>query len=345
MAVYALSQRNKETYDAAGKAIRDVYSVLGEFGSRLIWSMPKNCSKFLKVLDLPYLVLFLLCAAGKKDSIFYSIPENGIKIKLIKKIQKIKKYQIVCFVNDINAFRYGAFDSPEVQQRMASEIELIACADLVIAPNKNTEKLFREHGVQSQIVTTGVWDYLMDDVAERKSQTEDNKIKIAFAGNLNKSEFLWKLQEMPGISYELWGKLDADKAPLPTCCNYHGVLPADEVPRAIATCDYGLVWDGTGADVIEGGLGEYLRYNNSHKCGLYLAAGLPAIVWDESGMSDFIKKNECGLCIHGLSELESAVKNCDYEKVQKCVDKVGTNIRKGEYLRKAFRMIDTENGK
>ena len=58
---------------------------------------------------------------------------------------------------------------------------------------------------------------------------------------------------------------DKKKEELPSVCEYHGVLKAAEVPAAVCTMDYGLVWDGTGKDEIEGGLGEYLKYNNSHK--------------------------------------------------------------------------------
>ena len=58
--IYVLNQRQDETFDAAGKAMRDVFSVLADKKAKIIWSVPKHCSKYLKLLDLPYLVLFLL---------------------------------------------------------------------------------------------------------------------------------------------------------------------------------------------------------------------------------------------------------------------------------------------
>ena len=79
MSIYALSQRAGETCDAAGKAMQDVFAVLAQKGSKTIWSMPKSCSKYMKILDLPYLACFLLFRAGKKDSIFFAIPENHVK--------------------------------------------------------------------------------------------------------------------------------------------------------------------------------------------------------------------------------------------------------------------------
>ena len=74
--IYVLNQRQDETFDAAGKAMRDVFSVLADKKAKIIWSVPKHCSKYLKLLDLPYLVLFLLFCVKKSDSVFYSIPEN-----------------------------------------------------------------------------------------------------------------------------------------------------------------------------------------------------------------------------------------------------------------------------
>ena len=70
MSIYALSQRAGETCDAAGKAMQDVFAVLAQKGSKTIWSMPKSCSKYMKILDLPYLACFLLFRAGKKIPYF-----------------------------------------------------------------------------------------------------------------------------------------------------------------------------------------------------------------------------------------------------------------------------------
>lgn len=349
MRLYALSQRAGETYDAAGKAMQDVFTVLAKKGFRTIWSMPKSCSKYMKILDLPYLIGFLLLRAGKGDFIFYSIPENHIKIKLLKKMQKIKGYQIICFINDLNAFRYGNLESPEVQARMCAEAAVIGMADYVLIPNQNTAGLLRENGVSSHLIAVGIWDYLMTPDQEKRLKGTDEKrpelkkdIHIAFAGNLNKSDFLFqmKLPENSRIKMDLWGKLDEEKkVRLPAFCEYHGVLNAEEVPAAVAKMDYGLVWDGTGADEIAGGLGEYLRYNNSHKCGLYLAAGLPAIVWSRAGMADFIQENRCGICIDRLSQLEERLTDADYETLKKNTRMISKKLREGAYLSRAFDAI------
>lgn len=352
MGIYALSQRAGETYDAAGKAMQDVFSVLKERGAKIIWSVPKTWKKYLKIFDIPYLVLFLLFKAGKNDFLFYSIPENKIKIKLLKRIQKIKHYSIICFINDLNAFRYGNTESPDVQAHMREEAQLIGTADYVLMPNENTRKLLITQGIKSKLIPVGIWDYRMTEsqietlIHTRKAVSgEKEKVVIAFAGNLNKSEFLNKmvLSEESDICIELWGKLDeSKKESLPAFCHYNGILPADEVPNAICTANYGLVWDGVGADEIEGGLGEYLKYNNSHKCGLYLASGLPAIVWTNSGMANFIKEHECGICIDKLSDMEEKIKKSDYRKLRENAVQVSEDLQKGAYLGQAIDKILAE---
>lgn len=352
MSIYALSQRAGETCDAAGKAMQDVFAVLAQKGSKTIWSMPKSCSKYMKILDLPYLACFLLFRAGKKDSIFFAIPENHVKIKLVKAIKKVKKYQIICFINDLNAFRYGNADDPIVQEKMRGEAQVIGMADVVLMPNTNTRELLEKNGVTSRLIPVGIWDYLMTEqeqnqlkVAQEQKMcsvqqdTGTQPAKIAFAGNLNKSEFLKSIpfSKDMGLEMHLWGKLeDKKKEELPSVCEYHGVLKAAEVPVAVCTMDYGLVWDGTGKDEIEGGLGEYLKYNNSHKCGLYLASGIPAIVWKHSGMAAFIKEHECGIVIERLSELPGKIKQADYEQLKKNALLVSNQLQKGYYLKQAL---------
>lgn len=346
--IYVLNQRQEETYDAAGKAMRDVFAVLKDKGGKVIWSVPKNCKKCFKILDLPYLALFLLLRAGKEDFVFYSIPENHVKIKLLKKMQKMKKYQIICFINDLNAFRYGALDAASMNEETRRELAAIQAADHVLVPNRNTKAMLRRAGVTSNLVPVGIWDYLMKEeqiaAMERRREEADRDaepaVKIAFAGNLNKSEFLAAMDIPKDFQLELWGKLDGEKqAALPSGCHYHGVLSSDEIPLAICTMDYGLVWDGVGRDAVEGGLGEYLRYNNSHKCALYLAAGTPAIVWSESGMAHFIREHQCGITISCLSELAEKIQQADYEALKARAMETAPKLWQGYYLRKAIDAI------
>ncbi len=342
--IYVLNQRQDETFDAAGKAMRDVFSVLADKNAKIIWSVPKHCSKYLKLLDLPYLVLFLLFHVNKNDNVFYSIPENHLKIRLLKSLQRVKKYRIICFVNDLNAFRYdGQTDGDP------GEVRALAAADKILAPNVNTVSMLKKNGISSDMIPVGIWDYRMNETQIAKireishAHKKENEVKIAFAGNLNKSEFLSVMEIPSDVRMELWGKLDPEREKtLADGCYYHGILSSDEIPFAVAEMDYGLVWDGNGKDEIEGGLGEYLRYNNSHKCALYLASGIPVIVWSQSGMAYFVKEHACGIVIDRLSDLDQVLREADYEKVKEAALAVAPKLWEGYYLSKA---IDTASSK
>lgn len=229
---------------------------------------------------------------------------------------------------------------------MREEARAIGSADYVLIPNVNTAELLKRNGVTSKMIPVEIWDYLMTeeqrrDLKQKQNEAErrEDEINIAFAGNLNKSEFISKIKfdEESRIKFHLWGKIsDEKKEQLPQCCVYHGVLKAEDVPQAVCTMDYGLVWDGTGENEIEGGLGEYLRYNNSHKCGLYLAAGIPTIVWEQAGMAHFVKENECGVCITSLSSLLDNIEKADYSLLKSNALDISEKLQCGEYLSKAF---------
>lgn len=356
--IYVLNQRREETFDAAGKAMRDVFAVLAEYGSKVIWSVPKSCNKFIKILDLPYLVLFLLFSVGKESAVFYSIPENHMKVRILKRVQKVKHYKLICFINDLNAFRYGDVELSCMDEQAREELAVVDMADTVLIPNHGTEEMLQKIGMKAKLVPVGVWDYLMtkeqsEALEERRTQSVSamqemkageigQKVtRIAFAGNLNKSGFLPLMDVPEGISMELWGKLDEEKQEellkaQGDKCHYHGVLSSDEIPQAICTMDYGLVWDGEGKDEIAGGLGEYLRYNNSHKCALYLASGIPVIVWNKSGMSHFVRENGCGITIERLSEIPEKLAAADDEKLRTQALLVAGQLQQGFYLKKAI---------
>lgn len=354
--LYVLNQRQDETFDAAGKAMRDVFTVLAEYGSKVIWSVPKNCNKIAKILDFPYLLLFLLLGVGKGDAVLYAIPENHMKVHILKKIKQIKHFEIICFINDLNAFRYGDVKPEDMDVQAREELAIVAMADYVLIPNRGTEEMLTKLGIESKLIPVGIWDYLMTKeqqkalderrkefrTAEENTEVlQKNPTRIAFAGNLNKSGFLPLMDIPDSISMELWGKLDDGrqkelKNAQGEKCHYHGVLSSDEIPQAICMMDYGLVWDGEGKDEIAGGLGEYLRYNNSHKCALYLASGIPVIVWSKSGMAHFVREHACGVTIERLSEIEEQLAVADYKKLKEQALLVSGQLQEGYYLKRAM---------
>lgn len=340
-----LNQKIDKAYNAAGKAMQDVFSVFGRLGMKIIPGFSKDSGKIFKALDIPLMACYVLFKAGKGDFVIYSYPENHIKIKLLSKLKKIKGFKLVCFVNDLNSIRYGSFEDEKVKAGIRDEFSLVGCADIVMPPNTNSEKLLREYGVTSRMVPVGAWDYLLADNQTASYEKHlAGKWKIAFAGNLDKSVFLFDLDKVSGdnLSFELWGNISKDVSKLPENCVYHGAVAPEELPGKLGGCHFGLVWDGISVNTCDGGLGVYLRYNNSHKCGLYLASGIPVFVWKQSGLARFVMEHGCGYAIESLDDIESILSNMSDNEYEKLIDntaKTAEILRHGGLLEKAYKTM------
>ena len=109
------------------------------------------------------------------------------------------------------------------------------------------------------------------------------------------------------------------------------------------TGKYGLVWDGDSIETCSGGKGEYLRINNPHKLSLYLAVGLPVIIWDEAAEADFVLRENVGFAVKSLYELSgkmSDISDYNYEIMKKNAETVGARLRNGEYLTRALKKAE-----
>ena len=82
--------------------------------------------------------------------------------------------------------------------------------------------------------------------------------------------------------------------------------------------------------------GEYLKLNNPHKASLYLASGFPIIVWSQSALADFVRKNHCGILVDSLFEITDClnlIDEKDYQELIKNSKKTGQKIRQGYFLK------------
>lgn len=106
--------------------------------------------------------------------------------------------------------------------------------------------------------------------------------------------------------------------------------------------DFGLVWDGPESKTCTGVYGDYLKFNNPHKTSLYLASGLPIIIWKEAAMAQFVLKNECGIVIDSLDDIEfklSKISSASYRKMKMNAEEIGKKLRSGHFTRSALRFI------
>lgn len=238
-------------------------------------------------------------------------------------------------IHDVDYLRY--YTQPE---RMRPEIEILNCADTLVCHNERMIERLRRDGVDKpQCISLELFDYLLDDKIELPTPHYGND--VCFAGNLDKSTFVDELANRNDVSFKLhlfginYKKTDSDKI------FYRGSYDPDSLVSRLGL-SYGLVWDGPEINTCGGEFGQYTMFNNPHKLSLYLAAGLPVIVWRKAAIADFVAEHNIGFAVDKLSEIDGRIESIDEKEYCKLVDNVReiqANVLKGHYLKNAINKV------
>ena len=256
----------------------------------------------------------------------------------VKKAQK-KGVKVHFIIHDLEALRYANLDTVPLKHKIRVQIQesgLLGAADGIIAHNPIMKSVLVNKGVaEDKIVSLGIFDYLIPNFQEKTGLTKNQPIIVA--GNLaqEKAGYLYSLPEEP--AYNLYG-VGFDESRALANETYFGSFLPDELPAALEG-GFGLVWDGDSAETCSGVFGEYLRYNNSHKASLYLAAGFPVVVWEESALAHFVIDKQCGLVVSSLSDLKENLDTLSEEQYKEMLEnakQIGSKLRQGQYLRTAL---------
>ena len=321
--------------NAGSKAIRDIMFLLESKDYKAVLALPTGVNKLFKLIDIPILFLTLLFRVRKNGIILYIVPSNFRRIRFLKFIRRIIGFKLVCFINDVESLRMG---KPQEYARL--EIESISCADIVLAPNENSIRILQnEYNLTNHLIPVGVWDYLNNHEHVQSNSTIESTYhqqSVAFAGNLQKSSFIKELH-LVHLNFKIWGsgreKRHKDNI------DFMGSETPDKLIGSITECSWGLVWDGDSIHSCSGLMGSYLRFNNSHKCGLYLCAGIPVIVWCESGMASFVLRHRVGICVSSLQEAAEIISQMNEETYcmyQRNAQSVAQSISKGKFFLQAL---------
>lgn len=341
------SEGKIEERHAGGKARADVSRILCRMGiqnldlvvqekervqSKGIKKVMWHCSSILKLSRV-------LKRVKKGDVLYLQFPllEHSILQGLYFKILR-KKASIILIVHDLTILR--EFKSTKnLLAKMRLQIEekkVLKCSNAIISHNDKMSSYLQEMGINSsKIINLCIFDYLIP-----KWNKESNKLcddgTIIIAGNLhrNKAGYVYNLPDslvfnLYGVHYE--GKKDNK-------VHYCGSYEADDLPLFLDG-QFGLVWDGPSKDSCRGAYGEYLKINNPHKTSLYLASGIPVIIWHQAALVDFIRDNGCGITVESLDDLDiklSEMNKKDYMELKRNAECVGEKIREGFFMRHAI---------
>ena len=325
---YLLSDNQSDNYNA-DKAKNDILHFLNEFEHITV-----DCSSYFSKYQS---VKKTITQMNSNDTFVLQYPSklgNFFEKKILEKCKK-KNISTILIIHDINVLR---FDIKKLFRfkNLNDEISVLNLAAVIIVPNLSMKNILVNNGLKVKTEILDIYDYRVSNAKNKKIL---NLKQIIFAGNLNKSNFIEHLNPN-NYHVKLYGMWDSkDKINMKNI-SYEGSLPSDDLVNEI-NGGYGLVWDGMSPDKISGKLGEYMKYNNPHKLSLYLASGIPVIVWKESAISKYVEKYKIGYSVSSLNEIEEILSKVETQTYQMMVDNV-FNIRQkllvGEHTKNAIKL-------
>ena len=280
----------------------------------------------------------------ENDTVFIQYPILNTTSNLEKIIKKYKEKGItfVAIIHDMDSLRY----KPEIQGKMLyarvceEDKNILKAMDYIIAHNYSMKnELIKMGNEENKIIELQLFDYLLDKEPKKIERTKNDPIRIA--GNLSpeKAKYLGQLNTLE-VPFNLFGvgyvdSMGGDKI------FYKGKFKPEELLDYLEG-SFGLVWDGISLDTCTGGFGEYLKYNNPHKASLYLTAGIPVIVWEQSALARFVKENNVGITINSLNELKEKLEKIsekEYKGMLKNTKVISDKTKNGMFLTEAINKI------
>lgn len=255
----------------------------------------------------------------------------------LKFLKKVGGVRIIVLIHDVEELR-GWFSMCSCNLR-TEVYELFGLADVLIVHNSAMKQALVDMGVdEKKMVTLEIFDYLIPSFP---FETRDSikVFAVSIAGNLEQSKavYAWKLSAIPSIEWHLYGPTWSNDTPKGKNVYYHGTFPPDKLPNELQY-GFGLVWDGTSLETCAGNIGEYLKFNNPHKLSLYLASGLPILIWDQAAEAEYVQKNGLGMSISSLYDIESVFRKLTYEEYNRMkgnVADVSKRLREGFYTKRS----------
>lgn len=321
-------------FNALSKARADVTTILTNKGGKPFniyvrkYAIPKLSGV---IVVFYYIKLYLMLKKGDVLYVQYPIKLNFIPYfcKLLRRLKK-KNIDIIFIIHDLDYLRIK--DRIPYKNVILSPLYI---ADKLIVHTPAMKKHLVEEGIDNDIRVLHIFDYLTSD--SFVDDIDNNRNEIIFAGNLIKSNFLKALNNLTfnHLSINLYG-IEPDYI-FNNHMKYCGCFNPEQTSSIKGR--WGLVWDGDSIRTCEGLMGQYLRYNASHKISLYIAAGIPVIIWKESGVANWILENKLGIAIESLDTLESSIASigdCEYADIKKNVRRMSLLVRKGQMLLQAL---------
>jgi len=278
--------------------------------------------------------------AGRGGQIVIEYPfDRRLRAYPLRSLATVCGARLFAFVHDLDSLRHA--DSPP--QR---ELAVLRLFNGVVSHNAAMTAWLREQGLAGPVVNLSLFDYLAPAARVAHAEALAWPLQVVSAGNLSTAKAGWlydpALAGLRDVELSLFGAFhEPDKVPH-GATTWKGVFDPDE-PAFDRRYHFGLVWDGSSATACEGNYGLYTRYNNPHKLSLYLALGLPVIVWSQAACAPFVWGRAVGVPVQDLRDIGRVVRALGdehYRTLAANAVRVGDRIRGGWFLRDALRRLE-----
>lgn len=357
---WILREKNKNAtkYNAGSKARDDVDSIMVSKGYKPLYL---NCSrneesnsniitKLLQHINAYNQWKTLCKKLNKNDTLFLQLPVHNHTIffsRVLKNLSK-KGVKIIGLVHDLESLRMVLRKETRLSSKYRYNLEEIAAlkyTNKIIVHNNRMKKIINKRFKvpMDKMISLEIFDYLFDG---KNSNRFDINKPVVIAGNLDKSKCGYIYDLPHNLEFNLYGA-NFDESLCSNNTHYFGKVEPDELPKVLDG-SFGLVWDGPISSICSGAYGEYLKFNNPHKTSLYLASGLPVIIWDKAALADFVVKNGVGFTVKSLSEISDKIdklSEADYKQMVMNTVRIGKRLREGYYLIKSINNVLEQNSR
>ncbi len=255
---------------------------------------------------------------------------------ILKKVLRdsLKKNEVVFLIHDVNALR--SFQDADIK----TEMDELNLAKAVIVHNSIMGKALQKLGLKVPWFTLELFDYLLPDIPQSNFSKGTT---VAFAGNLGKSRFLRNAKmETLGMRFNLYGPGFKEEVIKWDNVSYKGSFTPDEVPFKLEG-NFGLIWDGTDIKTCDGSTGTYMKYNNPHKLSLYIAAGLPVIVWQQAAIAEFVTARKIGIVVESLTDVSGKIQlltDSEYNEMVRAVKDLQKQVVSGSFTKRCLAAVE-----
>lgn len=278
----------------------------------------------------------------ENDYIFIQYPLVNHSIFFSGVLKKLRKrhVRIIVLIHDLELLRSYDHNAGSRLRIQMEEISVLNESDYIIVHNKRMRKVLSNKGFdKKKLYCLNIFDYLIPDF-EKRTRPGASENSAIIAGNLKpvKAGYVYHLPD--NFPFHLYG-VGYSNPDSPANIKYFGSFEPEQLPF-VMDGTFGLVWDGDRADTCSGTYGKYLKINNPHKTSLYLASGIPVVIWEKAALAGFIKKHGCGVTVNSLEQLHdtiNSISESEYLEMRENTARVGKKLRDGYYTKKVIRSI------